>query len=384
LSPGRVYYWRVNANNVSGTSPWSAVWSFRTAGGGGGLAAPVLISPSDGATGVSLSPTLMWNASSGATSYLREVATDSFFVSMVLSDTITSTSGLVNGLSNSMVYYWRVKAANGAGSSAWSTVWDFTTVGSGGLSAPVLVSPVNGDTGVSLNPTLVWGSVSGATRYEVQVSTDASFGSIFFADTVTGVTDGLSGLSGGTQYYWRVNAGNVSGTSPWSAVWSFRTIFNVPGTPVLVSPADGDSGVTITPTLVWNASSGATSYILEVATDSACSLIVFIDTFSSTSRAIGPLAYSTQYYWRVRAANGTVVSSWSSIWGFTTAPSSFVMHYPPEMLRNGMKPVTVYDLSGRVISRSATMDYRTMTNGFYIYKTGDQAKKSVSLRKNQR
>ena len=42
-------------------------------------AAPTLSSPTNGATGVSTSPTLTWNTSSGATSYRLQVSTSSAF-----------------------------------------------------------------------------------------------------------------------------------------------------------------------------------------------------------------------------------------------------------------------------------------------------------------
>ncbi len=90
--------------------------------------APILTSPSNGATIISLNPTLSWNTSNGATSYRLQVSTNSSFTSTVVDQNgITSTSFSVNGLSQSSSYYWRVNASNGSGTSNWSTVFSFTT-----------------------------------------------------------------------------------------------------------------------------------------------------------------------------------------------------------------------------------------------------------------
>ncbi len=91
-------------------------------------AAPTLVSPSNGATDVSTSPTLSWNASSGAASYRVQVSTSSSFTSTVYDQSgITTTSTSVTGLTGGTAYYWRVNASNSAGTSSWSSVWSFTT-----------------------------------------------------------------------------------------------------------------------------------------------------------------------------------------------------------------------------------------------------------------
>lgn len=91
-------------------------------------AAPTLLSPTNGATGVSTSPTLSWNASSGATSYRLQVSTSSAFSTLTIDQSgITTTSLAISGLASGTIYYWRVNATNSAGTSDWSSVWSFTT-----------------------------------------------------------------------------------------------------------------------------------------------------------------------------------------------------------------------------------------------------------------
>ncbi len=122
------------------------------------------------------------------------------------------------------------------------------TVSYGALipAAPVLVSPANAAAGVELNSALVWKSVFGAASYLVEVSTDTSFSNLVF--NKSGITDtliNLNGLAYNTVYYWRVEAVNASGSSPWSAVWYFKTTTGIdwcnlqsPGSGVI---AEGDS-----------------------------------------------------------------------------------------------------------------------------------------------
>ncbi|MDR3503121.1 MAG: T9SS type A sorting domain-containing protein [Legionella sp.] len=187
--------------------------------------APTLVSPSDGATGVSINLSLAWNASNGATSYQLQVSTNSSFsTTRVNLSGITSTSYTINNLANDSTYYWRVNATNAGGTSVWSTVWSFTTI-IAIPDAPMLASPYDGATGVSINSLLKWNTSSRATSYRLQASTNSNF-SIFVKDksgiTSTSYVD--SGFADNTTYYWRVNATNDEGTSAWSTVRSFTTL----------------------------------------------------------------------------------------------------------------------------------------------------------------
>lgn len=188
-------------------------------------APPTLSSPANGATGVSTSPTLVWNASSGAASYGVQVATDSGFSSLVVDRSgLTTTSTNVTGLTANVTYYWRVNATNSAGTSDWSAIWSFTTSAGSPPAAPTLIAPANGSSNVSRTPTLRWNAPQGATSYRVQVSRNSTFTQLVYNQsgiTTTSVT--LPTLGSRTRYYWRVNASNAYGTSGWSSVWNFRT-----------------------------------------------------------------------------------------------------------------------------------------------------------------
>jgi len=124
LTNGTVYYWRVNATNVVGTSAWSAARSFTTV-----FNAPALSAPANGATNVSRTPSLSWVAAAGATSYNVQYSTTSGFTTgTVTRNGVTATSlAITTSLLSRTRYYWRVQSVRGTVTSSWSSR-SFTTV----------------------------------------------------------------------------------------------------------------------------------------------------------------------------------------------------------------------------------------------------------------
>ena len=227
LNYSTTYYWRISATNSVGTSDWSTIWLFTIQASTSPPSAPILMGPGDGDTSLSTSPSLVWNASSGATSYALQVSTNNLFSSYIFNQSgLTNTSQQISGLSNSTTYYWRVSATNSYGTSNWSLIRSFTTMGVPPPSPPTLISPSNGLTNVSASILLMWGSSSGATSYTLQVSTNSSFstGIVFNQNVGNNFSQQITGLNYSTTYYWRVSATNNNGTSQPSSPWSFTTI----------------------------------------------------------------------------------------------------------------------------------------------------------------
>jgi hypothetical protein len=317
------YYWRVNATGPSGTSQWSTQYYFTTQDAPPAI--PVLVSPLNGATNVSLTPTLNWNPVSNAGFYRLQVSTSNTF-----SSTVIDVTGLVNAgyaiqpgaLVNGQQYYWRVNATNTGGTSDWSTVWSFTTIVAPPV-APNLVLPVNGATGVSTQPTMDWSDVSGAASYHLQISFNNSFSAL--ALDQSGITASQYAvaagiLSGTTQYFWRVSAVNVGGEGPWSAVWNFTTTIGAPAAPLLVSPPNNSTGTSLTPILDWNNVPGATTYRVQLSLSPTFTTTIVNTVTGATSQyqVTAALSYNTTYYWRANATNAGGTSGWSEVWQFTT------------------------------------------------------------------
>jgi hypothetical protein len=318
--------------------------------------APTLVTPLNGASVVSSTPTLLWNTSANAASYRIQVATDSLFASLVLDDpTVTTTNRQVGPLSNNVKYYWRVSATNALGTSQYSVVWSFITAVPP-PTVPTLASPANGATSVLIPPVLAWNPSTGATYYHLQVSIGPSFTTtVMDKDSLTLTSFRVTGLLNATMYYWRVLAWNVVGTSQYSTTWSFTTIVAPPLAPTLILPADGTAGISTSPTLTWNASTTAVSYRLQVAPNSTfSSTVVDQGGIVATGYFFNGLLNNTLYYWRVSAANAGGQSPYSNAWSFTTiiaAPSVPTLASPANnAMGNSINPTLTWNASSGAVS----------------------------------
>jgi hypothetical protein len=314
LSYSTPYYWKVVAKNSCGNSTSTSILSFTTG------AAPCLtpgspsnLSPSNGGTGVSTSPTLSWTASSNTDSYDVYFGTSS---PPAYVGNTTGTSFARSGLSYSTPYYWKVVAKNSCGNSTSTSILSFTTGAAPCPTpgTPLNSSPSNGGTGVSTSPTLSWSASSNTDSYDVYFGTSSPPA---YVGNTTGTSFARSGLSYSTPYYWKVVAKNSCGNSAPTSILSFTTgaaPCPTPGTPSNSSPSNGGTGASTSPTLSWTAGSNATSYDVYFGTSSNPPLV---GNTTGTSYARSGLSYSTLYYWKVMAKNSCGSTS-GSIWSFTT------------------------------------------------------------------
>ena len=386
LSQGTTYYWKVRANNGSGYSPWSVVWTFSTTG----IGTPILLSPSNGAINQPISNLILdWQDASGGTFYEYQYGTDVLFTSPApTSSTSTVSTVTINGLSNNTTYYWRVRTINGTNQSSWSTVWSFTTAG---LEIPTLISPTNGATNQLIAGLILdWGNTLNAVSYEYQYCTDAQFISpapISATNTISTAT--INGLSNNTTYFWRVRSYNGSIYSSWSTVWSFTTV----GVeiPTLISPANGATNQVINSLILdWGNTTNAVFYEYQYDTDVQFTNPAPISATTTVSTAIiNGLTNNTTYFWRVRTNDGNNFSSWSTIWSFTTVTNigisentNSIEFYPNpskdfiflNFESSNPKTVCIYDLMGKLVLSSnisdnqAQIDIHFLAAGSYIIK----------------
>jgi hypothetical protein len=321
LSSPTTFYWRVSAGNAFGFAFYSPTWRFTT---GNVPSIPSLLFPANGSTGQPTSLTLRWHASAGTQTYHAQVSTDSNFTTFLVNDsTLTDTSRALSSLSFSTKYYWRVRAKNGVGASAFSSPFNFTTQFQP-PPAPTLVFPSNGQANVPISVTLTWNVVNGASTYRVQVATDPNFttGIVVDDSTLTTTSRAIGPLVNNTQYFWHVRATNPGGSGPYSTTFNFTTIVLPPPAPGLLSPPDGALNIPLAPTMTWSSAPTASSYRLQVARDTLFSTLVVDDSsITGTSRQIGPLSSNTVYYWRVRAKNIGGIGPYSSRFRITTTPA---------------------------------------------------------------
>ncbi len=121
------YYWRVRGLNDSGYSKWSEPFRFRTI-----MKAPAgdvtLQTPADGAIDQLTDVKMIWSEVENALYYHVQIAKDNQFSTMVYDkENYWDTELFMQDLEYSTTYFWRIKAHNEAGETAWSPVYSFTT-----------------------------------------------------------------------------------------------------------------------------------------------------------------------------------------------------------------------------------------------------------------
>lgn len=199
------------------------------------------------------------------------------------------------------------------------------------VASPALTFPENNAIDQQVSLTARWRRAGGATSYHVQLSRDAQFTTLTLNDsTLTDTTTQFTAMTNNVQYFWRVRAKNAQGVSGWSDIWNFRTVRVPPATPPLQSPPDQSGNLPSFITFRWGGVIFATSYRLEVATDTTFTQPVLVDTTLAGTQLGVSLAAGTRYVWRVRASNAGGSSAPSSTWSFTTQqfPAQVVLQSP--------------------------------------------------------
>ena len=287
---GTTYYYRVKACNDAGLSPYSNVVSGKVKSVTPKPAAPVVKIGNSASSG---KPQLTWNAVSGATSYKVYRATSQNGTYSLLG-TVTATSYTNTGAKAGVTYYYKVKAVNSAGESAYSnTVSGKTTV----------TTLTMGHSASSGKPQLTWKAVSGAASYKVYRATTKN-GAYSVINTTKALTYTNTGAALGTTYYYKVEALNASGKS-----MGFSAIVEGKVAPVL---AVGYSSVSGKPQLTWKAVPGATEYQVYRSTQQN-SGYKKINTTTSTSYVNTGAKAGTTYYYKIVAVKGTAASDFSNI-----------------------------------------------------------------------
>ena len=295
---GKTYYYKVRALNVDGAA---GAYSSTVSGAAKAVApaAPtVTMTYSDGGK-----PKLTWSAVSGAASY-RVYRSESRGTGYSLLGTTTSTSYVNTGAAAGKTYYYRVKAVNSAGTSAYSNIV------SGRAKAAIPAAPrvTIGNSSASGKPQLTWAAVDGAAKYEIYRSTQQSTGFTLLG-TTTSTSYVNTGAAVGKTYYYKVRALNVDGAAgAYSSTVSGAAKAVAPAAPtVTMTYSDGGK-----PKLTWSAVSGAASYRVY-RSESRGTGYSLLGTTTSTSYVNTGAAVGKTYYYRVKAVNSAGTSAYSNI-----------------------------------------------------------------------
>ena len=328
LENGKTYYYKVRARSDSTYANYSSYTAVTP------LGKPAVSSAlSNG------SPKISWKAVTGATKYsvYRSTAKDGTYTCIKtvtgLNYTDTSSS-LVKG----KTYYYKVKAVNANGYSAYSTAVTAVPLGKATVSA----SLSNG------NPKISWKAVSGATKYAVyrSASSDGTYKliktteNLYYTDTSTALIDGKN-------YYYKVKAVNSYG---YSAVSSYAKVLVLDKASVSSSLSDGK------PKISWKAVSGATKYSIYRASDKTgeYKCIATVTTLSYVDKSTA-LENGKTYYYKVRARSDGGYADYSGY----TAVTPLAKPAVSSALSNGSPKISWKAVSGATkyaVYRSTSKD----------------------------
>jgi PKD repeat protein len=260
-------------------------------------AAPANPSPAAGATLSSGNVQFAWSAAAGTPPISYQVLLDGPSVVCTTISTSCSLAGVVGS------HTWRVTATNACG-AATGGPWTFSVGGGQGCvapGAPANPSPAAGAVVTSASTLVAWSAVGGTAPilYDVYVDTPASP-----QCSTTATSCQINYLTTGNHTWW-VRTSNCAGDGgtggPWSLVVNLPCV--APGTPPLVSPASGATGVGGAPTLKWQApSTGSGPFTYDVVVDgtpvAACT-----GTAALTCSLSGLPITVTPHSWSVTARN---------------------------------------------------------------------------------
>lgn len=280
-----------------------------------------------------------WQSSPNAEAYQFQLAMDSLFANTIVDSTVTDSNIVipVAGLNNDF-HWWRVRASNSIGSGLFSRKNRFVYFGppTNPPATPTLISPTDRAEDQPTTLTLSWNASENATSYHLQVSTSADFSTTVVDESgLTTTSREVGPLTNNTVYYWRVSAQNSVGSSPFSGIWSFTTIVQLPSQVILISPTNDIVIETDSVQFSWQRSQPAVDrYWFEIATDASMANAVIDSTLmaADTVKVVRELLNMQTYWWRVRAGN-------AAGWGLFSEQRRFDVDIPTSVHADDQIPV---------------------------------------------
>jgi RHS repeat-associated protein len=271
---------------------------------------PPTANPATGITATTF--TANWTTMPGATAYMLDVSTNGAFSSYLAGYQglgVSANSRLVT-VPSAGTYHYRVRAIYTMGGISGN---------SNAINVVIPLPPAAPTAGAATAVTTTsftanWSSVSGATTYQLDVSTVNNFTTT--VGTFTGLTGtNVTGLNPGVLYYYRVRAVNALGTSVNSNIISVTTLI-----PPIAPTAVTATNLDLTSfTANWSTVSGATSYQLDVSRTNDFSTVTSFSNLTGSYYTVTGLTQGTLYYYRLRAVNDGGTSGNSNIISVTTS-----------------------------------------------------------------
>lgn len=297
------------------------------------LQKPTLIFPANNSVNIALKNIpFRWKSVSDAGSYQVQISAKNDF-STVESDYLApDTLSERTVQKNFEVYYWRVRAKNGAVYSDWSDIFTFRSM----IATPTLTKPTNNQQFVLLSDSIISTIPPNTYKLHFQVSENQNFTTTLLNDSLV---DNFRliyniNLENNKTYYTKVRAVSMDGAGLWSETVKFSTIFKKP---TLIFPPDQSIKNDTSITFLWDKVDGSAAYKFTLYKDNGVQISpIFSQTINSpnTTSILYQLSYEQEYYWNVQAINNTNLTV-SDTFSFETKISPPTLFYP-----RGNKEVT--------------------------------------------
>ena len=359
---GTTYYYKVRALNVDGAA---GAYSSTVSGAAKAVApaAPtVTMTYSD-----SGKPKLTWSAVSGAASY-RVYRSESRGTGYSLLGTATSTSYVNTGAAVGKTYYYRVKAVNSAGTSAYSNIV------SGTARTPAPAAPVlkGGTSSASGKPQLTWAAVDGAAKYDVyrSNSADGTFSKVGSTDKTTYVN---TGAVQGVTYFYKIRAVGASGASGFSNTVAIHVagVVKAPAAVALSGIKADAAGITVT----WKTTANADTYNVLRRDASNTAWKVIARGVSGTSYKDTTVARGVMYSYTVQgvAADGVTTGPYDTT-GKSAKVTASASTTPGYVTMKDARRVTIGE-------RGILLTWTTATNAktYNVYRAANPPKSGDTL-----
>ena len=347
--------------------------SFSSGWLGYSIAAPTLLYPLDGATGIIAADSVRWVPVVGATSYHVQIGSSSDMTAgYFVNDTVTSNVHWVGPTTFNEKLYWHVSALNGGVSSPFSAIWGFTTATGAGPSLSAIP--------LSLDFHYVQvSSTSSEKNYSISGSNLTSNGSI----SITAPTGFEISMTSGSGYTTSISLPYSGNTLPATSIFvrfvptsaisynaniihsgggiaSFQVsvsgIGNVaPGIPTGINAAAGNGKVT----LKWNKNTESDFLRYRIYRNTLPASPIKVDStvggILDTVRVMSGLSNGTQYYFSVTSVDSG---------GLESAHSTEVRATPSTS--SGTAPAAPQNLTSAIGNGQVTLKWNKNTESDFL------------------
>ncbi len=270
--------------------------------------------------------TARWQ-SAGTVNYLLEVSVREDFSSLAFSGQVSGFALALNNIAQtnfSRVFFYRLRAINTSGMSAYSNV------------VRVVLPPATPTALPAANITsshflAKWNFAAGAERYELEVARDSAFTQIVGRLIATTTQINVTGLNENTVYFYRVRGVFGILFSEYSNVISLRTLLRAPVALEATSVAPERF------TARWENYSLTDAFMeVEIARDDKFSDILRrAQVNNQDSLPISGLPLAPVYFYRLRVRAGNLFSEYSNVVTVEVVPPAPVAIAPANVSPNG-------------------------------------------------